>query len=634
MAQYNPPSQNLPIFDSGLFGGTNSNPGSVPSGDFLNFPNAQGDENLLGITVADSATFNADSTFNNVVDINNDATFSTNLIMSGTYLTNYLEFPDGSQQFSASGGGDALLDGGNSTTPQTFTGYNEFSNADGQITLFNTTDDTFGDVKVSLSCDPLAYQLNIGGNLSIGNTANSNTIILSSAADYPGQLDIHGYLNIVNGTNDHAVNILTDATNLNQLNIQGALSIGNSSNSNSIILSSSVGASSTNPSLQIKGELLLVNYNNANFVQMVSNVDTANQLDINAQVSISNTTNSNTVIVACDSTNSDQLNITGALSTTTTINAGTTLTTGGDIYLNGLHLSKDVNTLGLNIIDAGITIGNTTNGNYSILSSDATTNQLLNITGDVAISTVQTYGTTYPDQNLATIKYVNGVTSSSLLGTNNTWTGTNAFNTSTPTTTITQTYPQASSTTQFATIGYVNTGISDATQYAALLNYGTSVSPQTFTSYNQINLLSFNGQSCAQKILNSSNSYATGSGSQWIWYNNIPYTLGNGFAFAFSTNNTPTAYTVSSNENLTPQANSVISGTGYAVYQPYVLSGTTYDAYIFNITGYCGTANLTAYTTANAQGTGKPQITIQTNDNNSFYLNIKMSLYIYPQAVV
>jgi hypothetical protein len=141
MAQYNPPSQNLPIFDSGLFGGTNSNPGSVPSGDFLNFPNAQGDENLLGITVADSATFNADSTFNDVVDINDDATFGTNIILSGTYLTNYIEFPDGSQQFSAGGGGtgDALLTGGSSTTPQNFTGYNEFSNADGQITLTNTT---------------------------------------------------------------------------------------------------------------------------------------------------------------------------------------------------------------------------------------------------------------------------------------------------------------------------------------------------------------------------------------------------------------------------------------------------------------------------------------------------------------
>jgi len=191
MAQYNPPSQNLPIFDSGSFGGTNSNPGSVPSGDFLNFPNAQGDENLLGITVADSATFNADSTFNDVVEINNDTTFSTNIIMSGTYLTNYIEFPDGSQQFTADtggGSGDAQLSGGTSTTPQVFTGYNEFSNADGQITLTNTTNTT--PTVVNISCAPGDIQLNVEGNLSIGNDNNTNTVIMSAAASYLNQLDI------------------------------------------------------------------------------------------------------------------------------------------------------------------------------------------------------------------------------------------------------------------------------------------------------------------------------------------------------------------------------------------------------------------------------------------------------------
>jgi hypothetical protein len=126
----------------------------------------------------------------------------------------------------------------------------------------------------------------------------------------------------------------------------------------------------------------------------------------------------------------------------------------------------------------------------------------INFNFNPTLTTVPTYPQTTNTSQLATIGYVNSAVSggASLLGTNNTWTGTNAFNTSTPTTTITQTYPQAASTTQFATIGYVNTGISDATQYAALLTYGTSARPQTFTGYNQKNLLSFNGQSCAQKI--------------------------------------------------------------------------------------------------------------------------------------
>lgn len=51
----------------------------------------------------------------------------------------------------------------------------------------------------------------------------------------------------------------------------------------------------------------------------------------------------------------------------------------------------------------------------------------------------------------ATVGYVNGAIPASLLGSNNTWTGTNAFNTSIPTTTLTP-----STSTQFATVGYVS----------------------------------------------------------------------------------------------------------------------------------------------------------------------------------
>jgi hypothetical protein len=54
----------------------------------------------------------------------------------------------------------------------------------------------------------------------------------------------------------------------------------------------------------------------------------------------------------------------------------------------------------------------------------------------------------------ATVGYVNGAIPASLLGSNNTWTGTNAFNTSIPTTTLTP-----STSTQFATVGYVTSAI-------------------------------------------------------------------------------------------------------------------------------------------------------------------------------
>ena len=57
----------------------------------------------------------------------------------------------------------------------------------------------------------------------------------------------------------------------------------------------------------------------------------------------------------------------------------------------------------------------------------------------------------------ATVGYVNGSIPTSLLGLNNTWTGTNAFNTSIPTTTLTP-----STSTEFATVGYVSSAITSA----------------------------------------------------------------------------------------------------------------------------------------------------------------------------
>jgi len=205
---------------------------------YLQFPVAQGFETLNGMTNLQSTTI------------------GKNLIMSGEYLTNYIQFPDGTQQFSASGSGtgDALLTGGTSSTPQTFTGYNNFSNVDGQITLTNTTETPIS--FVTISCDQFDYQVNIGGNLSIGNTANSNTVVLSSSADYTKQLDIAGYLNIQNASNANSVIIASDATNSKQLDVQGALSIGNSTNTNTVVLNSDT--STTNNQLDIQGTLQVI----------------------------------------------------------------------------------------------------------------------------------------------------------------------------------------------------------------------------------------------------------------------------------------------------------------------------------------------------------------------------------------
>lgn len=128
-----------------------------------------------------------------------------------------------------------------------------------------------------------------------------------------------------------------------------------------------------------------------------------------------------------------------------------------------------VNSNGLTI-NKGLQIGNTSGSNIVQMVADATTNNQLNVTGAVNVSNTQSYPSV-SSQILATISYVNNAVGSltNLLTSNNVWTGTNAFNTSTPTTTITQTYPQNTSTTQFSTIGYVNGAI------ASLPNTGAPI---------------------------------------------------------------------------------------------------------------------------------------------------------------
>jgi hypothetical protein len=75
---------------------------------------------------------------------------------------------------------------------------------------------------------------------------------------------------------------------------------------------------------------------------------------------------------------------------------------------------------------------------------------------------------------------------------------------------------------------------------------------------------------------------------------------------------------------------------GYASNQPYSAGSATYDCYILNIVGYTGTPTLVAITSASGVVGSGPVYVIQTNDNNSYYYNnkISMSLYIYPQALL
>jgi hypothetical protein len=92
MATYDPPTETLPIFDPNVF--TRSETGlTTTAGDlrYLRFPYAQGSENLQQIDVYGVATFNT--------TLNTD----DNIVMTGTPGTNYIQFPNGTKQYTAGG---------------------------------------------------------------------------------------------------------------------------------------------------------------------------------------------------------------------------------------------------------------------------------------------------------------------------------------------------------------------------------------------------------------------------------------------------------------------------------------------------------------------------------------------------
>lgn len=110
---YPPPTEDVPIFDSSLFNANNA-PLTIDEGKkyFLQYPNAQGTENLKITNVGGLLTANAGLTIT-AGDLNNE----NNIILNGIPLTNYIQFPDGTKQYTASTGGGG---GGGLIQPPTY----------------------------------------------------------------------------------------------------------------------------------------------------------------------------------------------------------------------------------------------------------------------------------------------------------------------------------------------------------------------------------------------------------------------------------------------------------------------------------------------------------------------------------
>ena len=173
----NPPTENLPIFDTSVFL-TNDVPLTINTGSkyFLRFPNAQGTENLQATNTSGIATFS------NSVVVNAPAYPSVSTTMSqGQYYLNV-----------------------NSNS----------SNSDGGvIKLTNTTPSTGGSVTMGATA---ASGLNINRGITIGNnnTSNGNTVSLTSDQTTNNQLDLTGNLSILGNLYTSASSFVNLANNV------------------------------------------------------------------------------------------------------------------------------------------------------------------------------------------------------------------------------------------------------------------------------------------------------------------------------------------------------------------------------------------------------------------------------------
>ena len=243
MAQYPKPSNNYPTFSQGTF--TNPTTGGLTIDEgkkyFLTFPTQQANttetmstvlvQGTLG--VAQTATFNntvstaihsiGDVLLDDALNVGGITTLEgdlditdSNIILNGTYLTNYIEFPDGSKQYSADAGISpyTVLNNQDNTYVagfnQTFVGDINSVGVNGPIVFTNTTS-TGG--TGSLYVDP-----NSGNDITIysAQSTNSGLTVRNSTNSFTvNPSTVNGVNNIANFINP--INSNSNISTQNQL---------------------------------------------------------------------------------------------------------------------------------------------------------------------------------------------------------------------------------------------------------------------------------------------------------------------------------------------------------------------------------------------------------------------------------
>ena len=83
--------------------GTQQFTAAAVSGNFVNFPTAQGALSIPSASITTTLGVTGNTTLSNL-SVSGSETVTGNVIMNGTALTNYIQFPDGTKQYTAGGG--------------------------------------------------------------------------------------------------------------------------------------------------------------------------------------------------------------------------------------------------------------------------------------------------------------------------------------------------------------------------------------------------------------------------------------------------------------------------------------------------------------------------------------------------
>lgn len=391
--------------------------------------------------------------------INNTGTtaIKQNIVMTGTPNVNYIEFPDGTKQYSASSSIDILNDA------NTWTGVNSF---------YPNPVQTYGAT--------MLQGITLTNNQSTSTASGDSTIVSYTPSSGTG-FEIYS----LSQTNQ-CVGISPQI----QLQPDGVKTSLFANGTNGVVQLNALGGTGSKIILQASSGVLLqvnplINFNNFGTLTGSSTGITSTVQLNTPSIKIGGTSGASTLTNTNDGTG---LNIGGALSSGNiyftvagvVYGASITPTSGGDLTIKTTALNSNIT------LDSTAGVILTTNPTISFSSygtiSTNSTNTALQSSADFQVKTQTAYISSTPYGDLASTQaFVQSALQSqgggdALLAGTNPFTGINTFNGSIPTTTLTNT-----SNNQFATVAYVKSSVPQFNNISFINNnpLNSTMSPTT-----------------------------------------------------------------------------------------------------------------------------------------------------------